>query len=142
MHHLSKLINFQVSSETLNLGQTIKKAQEREQDYSHVMTELQRTRENERKLIQEKEQLIVEAKRLENLIYNDKHQFEGVNQQKQELMYEFKELKSNLEETRQSEHKLKNESIRLQEKLNNNEIMNSDLKDLLSKEQKKNGHLQ
>ena len=57
-------------------------------------------------------------------------------------MYEFKELKSNLEETRQSEHKLKNESIRLQEKLNNNEIMNSDLKDLLSKEQKKNGHLQ
>ena len=76
----------------------------------------------------------MEIKRLENHIQNEKYQFESLLQQKQEQGFEYKELRQQLEELKQSESKLKNENIRLQEKLNNNEIINSDLKDLLTKE--------
>ncbi|EAR82394.1 hypothetical protein TTHERM_01164140 (macronuclear) [Tetrahymena thermophila SB210] len=126
-----------ISQETDSINQTIQKSKEKETEYSYIALELEKTRERERKQIIEIEALQTEVRKMEQLISQGTRQVENLNNQKEEYLKEIKELRKEMLNTKSDKENGFTKSIQLQEKINTQELLVQDLKDSLSKEERK-----
>ena len=78
----------------------IKQAYERENEYTILVSELEKVREIERRLIIDKERLSSEVKKNEVLIQNQGKQVEMMVRQKEEMLKEIRDLRNELSKTK------------------------------------------
>ena len=128
-------------NETSSIEVNIQRAREREAEYDRLLKELDMLKEKEHGLIKENEKLLVDNKRHENLIANGTRQIEHVNLQKEELQREIRGLKEEVSLYKSTDNEAKTRSIKLQEKLNNHDILIADLRDSKATEERKNVRL-
>ncbi len=107
-----------------------------------MVLELENSRTRERNLISDFEKQTTELKKKESLLSNGQRQVEHLNSQKEDLLREIKDLRAQLSSTKSEGQDGFTKSIKLQEKLNNSEIVIADLKDMYQAEQRNSQNLQ
>ncbi|KAM3134438.1 hypothetical protein pb186bvf_013404 [Paramecium bursaria] len=139
-----KLENIRLQDELKDFGdhnirvqQNILKSKDKESEYIQLISELEKLRERERKLIIDNERCTNELQRYESQNNQLNKQMEFINKQKEEAMREARDLRSMINQVKSSDHDNKNTSIKLTEKMNSYEIALTDTKELYQREQQK-----
>ena len=126
-----------LQNESDSIELNIKKAQDRENEFQKLVEQTENLGKKEHQLIKENEKLLLDLQKKESLIANGTKQVEHMTLQKNDLHREIKGLREELSILKLNDNELKTKSIKLQEKVNNYEILIADLRYDLSKAEKR-----
>ena len=124
--------------ESSSIESSIQRGRERELELDRLNKDMELLKQREKDLIRENEKLLLENKRQETLIQSGTRQVEHITLQKDDLAREIRALKDEIALHKSSDSEAKTKAIKLQEKLNNYDILIADLKDRQASEERKN----
>lgn len=108
----------ELADHTQAIQANVRRAHERDGEFTIMANELERLREGERRLIVEKEKLLAEAAKSQVFLANCSKNVEQLTRTKEELMGEVRELRTELSKNKMQDHDTKSVSIKLNERLN------------------------